>query len=51
MVNIDSQLSGIVDIRKHTRPFIEAIADLAAEILGDGVRAKDIIRDIKRRRD
>ena len=50
MVNMDSQLSGIIDIRKHTKYFVNAIAEMTAEILGD-VRAKEVINEIKRRKE
>lgn len=50
MANVDSQISGIIDIKKHSRPFIEVIADLTAEILGE-ISSKEIIKQIKRRRD
>ena len=50
MANMDSQLSGIIDIKKHTKYFIQAIAEMTAEILQD-VRAKEVINEIKRRKD
>ena len=50
MVNMDSQLSGIIDIRKHTKYFVNAIAEMTAEILGD-VRTKEVINEIKRRKE
>lgn len=50
MANMDSQLSGIIDIKKHTKYFVSAIAEFTAEILGD-VRAKQVMNEIKRRRD
>ena len=50
MANMDSQLSGIIDIKKHTKYFIQNVAEMAAEILGD-VRAKDVMNEIKRRKD
>ncbi|MNP13188.1 hypothetical protein D3C76_1054580 [compost metagenome] len=50
IANVDSQISGIIDIKKHTRTFIQTIADLTAEILGD-VNARDVMKEIKRRRD
>lgn len=51
VVNIDSQFSGIIEIRKHTKMYISIIADMAAQIIGDGVTSKEIVREIKRRRD
>ena len=48
--NIDSQLSGIVDIRKHSKMYISAIADITAEILEDST-SKLVLNKIKRRRD
>lgn len=47
MANIDAQISGIIDVRKHTRVFMEVIADLAAEILGD-TSSREIFKAIKR---
>ena len=48
--NIDSQLSGIVDIKKHSKMYISAIADLTAEIIED-TTSKFVLNKIKRRRD
>lgn len=50
IANMDSQLSGIIDIKKHTKYFISAIAELIADIVPD-VRAKEVINEIKRRKD
>lgn len=49
IVNIDSQYSGIVTIRKHSRMFLNAIAEMTAEIIED-VTSKDVKNQIKRRR-
>jgi hypothetical protein len=49
MIDIDSQISGVIDIRKHTREFIMIIADMTAEILGD-ISSKEVINQIKRGR-
>ena len=49
MVNIDSQFSGIIDTRKHTKLYVATLADLTAEILGD-VNAKKVLTQIKRRK-
>ena len=49
MASIDAQISGIIDLRKHTRIYIETIADIAAEILGD-VSSRDVYKSIKRRK-
>ncbi len=48
--NIDSQLSGLIDIKKHSKPYISTIADITAEIVDD-VTSKDVANKIKRRRD
>lgn len=48
--NIDSQLSGIIDIKKHSKMFITTIADMTAEIVED-VNSKMVLNKIKRRRD
>ncbi|CCZ56299.1 predicted protein [Clostridium sp. CAG:1219] len=50
MANMDSQLSGIIDIRKHTKYFVNAIADMTAEIV-ENINARQVISEIKRRRD
>ena len=50
MVNMDSQLSGIIDIRKHTKYFVNAIADMTAEIV-ENINARQVMSEIKRRRD
>ncbi|MEG2348777.1 MAG: hypothetical protein RSB67_03935 [Clostridia bacterium] len=50
ITDIDSQFSGIIEIRKHSKMFINTIADLTSEIL-DEVTAKEVIREIKRRKD
>lgn len=48
--NIDSQLSGLIDIRKHSKMYISTIADITAEIVED-VNSKLVLNKIKRRRD
>lgn len=48
--NIDSQLSGIIDIKKHSKMYISTIADITAEILEDST-SKLVLNKIKRRRD
>ena len=50
LVDIDSQFSGIIDIRKHSKMFVETIAALTAQLIGD-VTAKEVKREIKRRKD
>ena len=50
MANMDSQLSGIIDIRKHTKYFVNAIADMTAEIV-ENINARQVMSEIKRRRD
>ena len=48
--NIDSQLSGLIDIKKHSKPYIDVISEITAEIIED-VNSKEVINKIKRRRD
>lgn len=48
--NIDSQLSGIIDIKKHSKMYISTIADMTSEILED-TTSKLVLNKIKRRRD
>src|SRR5574344_308746 len=49
LVDIDSQFSGIIEIRKHTRIFVLTLADITAEIIGD-INSKQVLNQIKRRR-
>lgn len=49
LVDVDSQFSGIIDTRKHTKLYMVTLADLTAEILGD-VNAKKVLTQIKRRK-
>ena len=49
LVDIDSQFSGVIDTRKHTKLYINTLADLTAEIIGD-VNAKKVLTQIKRRK-
>lgn len=49
LVDIDSQFSGIIDTRKHTKLYISNLADMVAEILGD-VNAKKVLTQIRRRK-
>ena len=48
MVNIDSQFSGLVDIRKHTKDYILFMCELISKLTGDS--SKDILKEIKRRK-
>ena len=50
MEDIDSELSGIINIKKHSKMYISAIADMTAEIVED-VNSKMVLNKIKRRRD
>ncbi len=50
MVNIDSQFSGIINLRRHTKIFVSTIADMTSEILED-VTSKEVRNEIKRRKD
>lgn len=49
-VNTDSQFSGIIGIKKHSKMYISTIADMTAEIVDD-VTSKEVIKEIKRRKD
>ena len=49
-VNTDSQFSGIINIKKHSKIYISTIADMTAEIVDD-VTSKEVIKEIKRRKD
>lgn len=50
VVNTDSEFSGIIELKKHTVPYLTTIADMTANILGD-ITSKEIIKQIKRRKD
>lgn len=50
MASIDSQLSGIISIKKQSKAFVETIADMTADIIGD-VTSKEVRNRIKRRKD
>ena len=50
IADIDSQYSGIIDVKKHSKMYLTNISDLTAEILGD-VTSKEVLKAIKRRRD
>lgn len=49
MVDIDSQYSGLIDIRKHTKQYILYLCEYVSKILGDE-SPKDILKEIKRRK-
>lgn len=49
LIDIDSQFSGIIDVRRHTKLYIANIADLTAELIGD-VNSKKVMSQIKRRK-
>lgn len=49
MVNIDSQYSGIIDIKKHTKPYVLYLCEFISKLLGD-TSAKDVLKEIKRRK-
>lgn len=48
--NVDSQFSGIIGLKKHSKIYISTIADMTAEIVDD-VTSKEVIKEIKRRKD
>lgn len=50
MVDIDSQYSGLIDIRKHTKMYLNTIADFTSELIDD-VTSKEVLKNIKRRKD
>lgn len=50
MANLDSQFSGIIGLKKHSKMYVTNITDMAAEIMGD-VSARDIKKEISRRRE
>lgn len=50
VVNTDSQFSGIIDLKKHTTPYLNVISEITANILED-VSYKEVLKQIKRRKD
>jgi len=50
VVNTDSQFSGLIDLKKHTVPYLNVISEITANILED-VTHKDVLKQIKRRKD
>ena len=49
MVNIDSQYSGLIDIKKHTKTYVMYLCEYISRMLGD-VTAKEVLKEIKRRK-
>jgi len=49
MVNIDSEFSGLIDLRKHTKTYIMYMCEYISKILGD-TTPKEVLKEIKRRR-
>lgn len=49
MVNIDSQYSGLIDVRKHTKTYLYYISEFISKLLGDE-SSKEILKQIKRRK-
>lgn len=50
IVNIDSQFSGLIDLRRHSKIYNNTLADISSEIIDD-VTTREVLRQIKRRRD
>ena len=50
IVDIDSQYSGLIDLRKHTKGYIDNLALMTSQILGEAT-TKGVIKEIKRRKD
>ena len=49
MINIDSQYSGLIDIRRHTKQYIIYLCSFVSKLLGDEDE-KTILKEIKRRK-
>ena len=49
MVNIDSQYSGLIDIKKHTKTYVLYLCEYISRMLGD-VSAREVLKEIKRRK-
>ncbi|MDD3303960.1 MAG: hypothetical protein PHP54_03490 [Clostridia bacterium] len=50
LANIDSQFSGIIGLKKHSKIYTSTIADITSEIIDD-VTSKEVLKEIKRRKD
>lgn len=50
VVDIDSQFSGIIELRKHSKMYLNTLADIASEIIDD-VTTREVLKQIKRRKD
>ncbi len=48
MVNIDSQFSGLIDLRKHSKSYIMFMCEYISKMTGEN--PKDILKEIKRRK-
>ncbi|MDO4282030.1 MAG: hypothetical protein Q4D02_00150 [Clostridia bacterium] len=48
IVSIDSQLSGMIQVRKHTKVYVMTLAEIVSKLLDEDV--KFIVKQIKRRR-
>lgn len=49
-IDIDSQLSGIIDVKKHSKVYINTLAEITSVVLED-TTSKEVITKMKRRRD
>ena len=49
MVNIDSQFSGLIDVRKHTKAYLFYMCELISRLVGD-VSSKEVLKQVKRRK-
>lgn len=50
MANLDSQFSGMIGLKKHSRMYLSNLIDMTAEIVTD-CSAKDVKKEISRRRE
>ena len=49
MVNIDSQFSGLIDVRKHTKAYLFYMCEFISKLVGD-ISSKEILKQVKRRK-
>ena len=49
MINIDSQFSGLIDIKRHTKTYLYYMSEFVSKLLGDE-SSKEIQKQIKRRK-
>lgn len=49
MVNIDSQFSGLIDVRRHTKAYLFFMCEFISKLVGD-TSSKEVLKQVKRRK-